>query len=532
MRKESTNDEKMISSLIKKLLSRVGIMIIAVVILVIISLFVFTKCTAVVNQAGIVRGGSQRAVKQELAGQSGEKAMSSVEAIINGLQHGDSELGLIVIPVSGFQNSVKDVADYWNNQMKPAINSYRKDHNADQLLEVSETFFTMTNEMVAKAQKVVDIIAYALYLILAAFLVGSIIFLKKILKIFQQRVVHPLQELEGSFDKLSDGHLSENFNYEREDEIGALYLLLNKTRISLEGYINDIEENLHNMAKGDLVEQTQMEYMGDYIPIQNNINNIRQSLRNEMVSIGEMANHVAASSREVSNVSQSLAEGATTQTVSIQELQSKIHVAIENNSNTDQYVEKAIETSTRTLDSIKLSRQQMNQVVEAMDVISQSSEEIRTILGTLDDITSQTNMLSLNASIEAARAGEMGKGFAVVAEEVRKLAEESAASSQNIQNRINNSIESIQKGKNVVSLAADSLEEIAKNTEDMNHVINEINSSSEVQRGQMEQVNHLSQDILDVVTDNSAVSEECAASSTELSSYSDSLQETVGKFRT
>lgn len=174
----------------------------------------------------------------------------------------------------------------------------------------------------------------------------------------------------------------------------------------------------------------------------------------------------------------------------------------------------------------------MNQVVEAMDVISQSSEEIRTILGTLDDITSQTNMLSLNASIEAARAGEMGKGFAVVAEEVRKIAEESAASSQNIQNRINNSIESIQKGKNVVSLAADSLEEIAKNTEDMNHVINEINSSSEVQRGQMEQVNHLSQDILDVVTDNSAVSEECAASSTELSSYSDSLQETVGKFRT
>lgn len=357
MRKESTNDEKMISSLIKKLLSRVGIMIITVVILVIISLFVFTKCTAVVNQAGIVRGGSQRAVKQELAGQSGEKAMSSVEAIINGLQHGDSELGLIVIPVSGFQNSVKDVADYWNNQMKPAINSYRKDHNADQLLEVSETFFTMTNEMVAKAQKVVDIIAYALYLILAAFLVGSIIFLKKILKIFQQRVVHPLQELEGSFDKLSDGHLSENFNYEREDEIGALYLLLNKTRISLEGYINDIEENLHNMAKGDLVEQTQMEYMGDYVPIQNNINNIRQSLRNEMVSIGEMASHVAASSREVSNVSQSLAEGATTQTVSIQELQSKIHVAIENNSNTDQYVEKAIETSTRTLDSIKLSRQ-------------------------------------------------------------------------------------------------------------------------------------------------------------------------------
>ena len=174
----------------------------------------------------------------------------------------------------------------------------------------------------------------------------------------------------------------------------------------------------------------------------------------------------------------------------------------------------------------------MDNVVAAMHDISAASEEIRSILGTLDEITGQTALLSLNASIEAARAGEAGRGFAVVAEEVRKLAEQSALSTQNIQTLINKALSAIESGTKVVGTAADSLSGITENTEAVNKVIEQLRQQSLEQQKMMEQVNSLSRDILGVVTDNSAVSEECAASSTELSNFSDSLKDSVSKFRT
>lgn len=174
----------------------------------------------------------------------------------------------------------------------------------------------------------------------------------------------------------------------------------------------------------------------------------------------------------------------------------------------------------------------MDNVVAAMQDISRASEEIRSILGTLDEITGQTALLSLNASIEAARAGEAGRGFAVVAEEVRKLAEESAASTQNIQQLIAKALTAIDSGTKVVGTAAGSLSGITANTEAVNDIIEQLRRQSIEQQAKMEEVNRLSQDILGVVTDNSAVSEECAASSNELSTFSDSLKESVNKFRT
>ncbi|TYZ21985.1 HAMP domain-containing protein [Selenomonas ruminis] len=518
------NKQETIAYLIQRLLAQVFAIVVGVVVVVAVSLYLFTSYVAVVNDAGVVRGGSQRVVKQVLAGSDASDTTQRVESILQGL---GSRMHLGSFPEK------RDAAEkYWMTEVKPAISEYQKSKDAAHLLEVSETYFAKTNEMVEAAQTLVDVMAVILYLLLAAFIAAVGLVLRRVYYTFQERVVEPLDSLEGSVNQLAKGHMSQKFTYPRRDEIGALYDLLNEMRTAILGYVQDIEKNLNTMAAGDLVSTTRMKYIGDYEPIQRNLNHIREALCAEMQSMGDMAEQVAVSSGEVSKVSQSLAEGAMSQNESVQDLQNKIHETMAENAKVESFVEAARESSRLTNESIDMSRQQMDNVVAAMHDISAASEEIRSILGTLDEITGQTALLSLNASIEAARAGEAGRGFAVVAEEVRKLAEQSALSTQNIQTLINKALSAIESGTKVVGTAADSLSGITENTEAVNKVIEQLRQQSLAQQKMMEQVNSLSRDILGVVTDNSAVSEECAASSTELSNFSDSLKDSVNKFRT
>lgn len=198
----------------------------------------------------------------------------------------------------------------------------------------------------------------------------------------------------------------------------------------------------------------------------------------------------------------------------------------------DDYVDDARNSSGLTSASVEKTREQMDRAVKAMADISTASEEIRNIIKSLNEITDETSLLSLNASIEAARAGEAGKGFAIVAENVRKLADETSKSTESIAQLIETALASIAKGTNIVNDAADSLNDITSNTESVDKIINKLNEQSKAQYELMVEIDKLSTSIFDVVNGNSAVSEECAASSSELSSYSDNLKTSVGKFHT
>ena len=308
--------------------------------------------------------------------------------------------------------------------------------------------------MVGDAQDMVNLIANFMYFVLIAFFVATILIFRRIKKLFDLRVVEPLANLETNLDSLAAGHLSEDISYDREDEIGRLYDQLNNMSDNILSYIKDIEENLNLMADGDLISESGMTYVGDYVPIQNNIGHIRNSLSEEFKSMDSLADHVAA------------------------------------------------------------------------------SEEIRNIINSLNEITDETSLLSLNASIEAARAGEAGRGFAIVAENVRKLADETSQSTESIAQLIETALTSISKGTDIVNNAAKSLTDITSNTENVDKIINKLSNQSKAQHELMVEIDKLSTNISDVVTGNSAVSEECAASSNELTSYSDHLKTSVGKFVT
>ena len=499
-------------------------LIVLVVILIAGSLFMFTKYTAVVNSAGIVRGGSQRVVKLVIAGADESAAVSVVEANLSQIEK-QMHLG-------NFPESRDAVEDYWNKTIKPDMEAFKVSGDYTVLLANSETLFQMTNQMVNDAQKVVDIVAIILFVILAVFLVACFFIFRHVSVIFNSSVVKPLGELEGSLNHLAEGILSEHFVYEKQDEIGRLYNILNHMRLGILSYIQDIDKNIGLMADGDLVSKSDMTYLGDYEPIQRNLAHIRSSLSTEIRSMDEQADQVALSAEEVAKVSQSLAEGAVNQTDSIQSLQEKIKLTLEENTKVDIFVGEARKSSQSTNQRVEYTRNQMDKAVVAMKDISEASEEIKKIVKALDDITSETSLLSLNASIEAARAGEAGRGFAIVAENVSKLAEQSSKSTDIITHLVENALECVLRGTQIVNDAAESLNGIANYTNTVEEIIGKLNEQSKLEHELMEEINMLSVNILDVVTDNSAISEECAASSAELITYSSNLKRSVAKFVT
>ena len=513
-----------IAETIKRTLMGVFVLILGVSILIAVSLFLFTRYAAVVNSAGIVRGGSQRVVKLVLAGADESAAMGVVDTNLAQIEK--------QMRVGAFKASRADVEKYWNNTVKSDIEAFKKNGDFSVLLADSETLFQKTNQMVSDAQHLVDILATALYVILAIFVIACFITVKKITSIFNNSVVKPIGELEGSLNNLADGILSENFVYEKQDEIGKLYGILNHMRLGILSYIQDIDKSIGRMAGGDLVTKSNMTYIGDYEPIQRNLRDIRGTLSTEFKSMDVQADRVALAAEEVAKVSQSLAEGAIEQTDSIQTLQDKIRLTLEENTKVDNFVEEAKKFSQSTNQSVEYTRDQMDKAVVAMKDISKASEEIKEIVRALDDITSETSLLALNASIEAARAGEAGRGFAIVAENVSKLAEESSKSTDTIGKLVENALDCVLKGTQIVDKAAESLNEIIGNTNTVEEIIGKLNVQSKLEHTLMEEINALSITILDVVTDNSAISEECAASSTDLITYSSNLKDSIGKFVT
>lgn len=166
-----------------------------------------------------------------------------------------------------------------------------------------------------------------------------------------------------------------------------------------------------------------------------------------------------------------------------------------------------------------------------MQRISESSMKIENIISELEDIASQTNLLSLNASIEAARAGEAGKGFAVVADQIRKLAEQSAASAVSTRELIEGSIHDVEDGNKAVALVSETLDEVIKGINAIADTSKSLSESSQSQATAMEQAEQGVNQISEVVQSNSAMAQETSATSEELSAQAETLDNLVKQFK-
>ena len=200
---------------------------------------------------------------------------------------------------------------------------------------------------------------------------------------------------------------------------------------------------------------------------------------------------------------------------------------ISNNSNDATSISQAVEV---VAENIVKGNERMQDVVQAMDAISESSKQISNIIVTINEIADQTNLLSLNASIEAARAGEAGRGFAVVASEVSQLASQTVEAAQNTAELINASVKNVQEGITIANDTAEQLDSMVSQVQGIAEKVKTIADASNVQATSVRQMSANIGEIASVGQNNAATSQESLALSSEMNEHANSLKELVQKF--
>ncbi len=382
-------------------------------------------------------------------------------------------------------------------------------------------------------EETAKIIDYAIIISLAVIIV-CIIFLTGYLK---KRVSGPLGKITQAAERLEKGELGladgkqVQIGVRSNDEIGLLGEIFEETIGSLRAYIGEISEVLGAIAKGDLTQETQQNYTGDFLAIKKSLDSILGALNHTMGQFAASAGHVSDGADQVSASAQTLAQGATEQASAVTEISTTIADISAGARETSNAAEEVGQFVNQAGAQLGVSIENVKELSASMDRISEESKQIGTIIATIENIAFQINILSLNAAVEAARAGAAGRGFAVVAEEISSLASKSDEAAKATKELIESSAATIVEGGKAMNRVTEALGRTGELAGNVTVKMEQVVDAVEKQTVAMEQVSTGVEQISAVVENNSATSQECAAASEELSSQSSMLMELISSFR-
>ena len=370
------------------------------------------------------------------------------------------------------------------------------------------------------------IVAAGLAIAVVTTLIGGII---------TNSITEPVEQIEAAVASLRKGELSnvEMLTYESEDELGDTVRNLKEAMGILADYVSEISVEVKAIAQGDLTRNGDdiTDFLGDFSELKASLLYILKRFNSTLTEISNLAEEVSLNSSEVEKASKSLADGATDQAGVIEELNATIDTVVDLAADTAKETQSASARVKASTNKANEEKEKMNDLLMEMEHITEISKEIGNIITDIENIASQTNLLSLNASIEAARAGEAGKGFAVVADQIGKLAADSAQSAVNTRDLIDKTLVEIEKGNTITRTTADAFNQIIADMESFAELAENTMEKANSQAESLEQIGQGIEQLSGVVQDNAASSEENTAISINLAEGAAKMHDRVNIFK-
>ena len=347
-----------------------------------------------------------------------------------------------------------------------------------------------------------------------------------------KELLQPIQKVSTQMGALAEGNFHTELDLrENESEVGRMVKSIAFMKKNLLAMMEEITGILGQMGEGNYDIQVKQEYVGEFVTIRESFLKIGEQMRSTLLTIRNASGEISNGTEQLNCAAEDLARGCTDQAMQVSDLMSVIETMTMSMEENAKEAEESARIAADASDALEKGNRKMQELKDAIAEISVCSEQIGTIIGTIEDIASQTNLLSLNAAIEAARAGEAGRGFAVVAEQVKNLANESAKAAGRTTELIETTVTVMNRGIVIADETSEDMKEVMKSTTVATEKINQIVEMLEKDVERMHEVNDSIEQVSSVVDNNSATSEETAAVREAQKHQVEAMVELMNQFR-
>jgi len=377
--------------------------------------------------------------------------------------------------------------------------------------------------------KVMQILLAFALMVSFALIVWQIV---KTIKFASAELLEPIKKVSDQMAALADGDFNEPLDLKEDDsEVGSMVAAIAFMKQNILHMVKEISDVLEQMGDGNYNIRPEQEYVGEFKQIKESLIVIIGKMRETFTTLKEVSVQIDSGSEQLAYAAEDLAEGSTNQAGQVSELVSVFEKMTETMERNVDKVQESVDIASKAGCTLAQGNAKMQELKTAIGEISRCSEQIGTIIGTIEDIASQTNLLSLNAAIEAARAGEAGKGFAVVADQVKSLAEESAKAAGKTTKLIETAMAAVDGGIAIADQTALNMDEVMQGASAATETMSQIAVILQGDVKHMQQVRTSLQQVSAVVDNNSATSQETAAVSEEQKAQVEAMVGLMNRFK-